>query len=78
LPEAKYQVFFGVNKATFDATLAMLIRAYEEMRKKGGRKRKLTESDSGIGVIIVDATECETERPKKQRETYSGKQNAIR
>lgn len=123
LSEAKYQVLFGVHKATFDAMLAILIRAYEEMRKKGGRKRKLSvldmlvitlgyyhdyrtmeniafdygvhkqriceavswveqvlikdgmfalpskrtlvETDSGIGVIIVDATECETERPKK-------------
>jgi hypothetical protein len=123
LPEAKYQVLFGVHKATFDAMLAILNRAYEEMRKKGGRKRKLSvldmlvvtlgyyhdyrtmeniafdygvhkqriceavswveqvlikdgtfalpskrtlvESDCGVGVIIVDATECETERPKK-------------
>ena len=125
LAEEKYQVIFGVHKATFDAMLAILIRAYEEMRKKGGRKRKLsvldmlvitlgyyhdyrtmeniafdygvhkqrvceavawaeqvlikdgmfalpskrklTESDSGIGFIIVDATECETERPKKNK-----------
>ena len=123
LPEAKYQVLFGVHKATFDAMLAILTDAYKEMRKKGGRKRKLSvldmliitlgyyhdyrtmeniafdygthkqriceavawveqtlirngtfalpskrklaESDSAIGVIIVDATECETERPKK-------------
>jgi hypothetical protein len=123
LPEAKYQVLFGVHKATFDEMLAILNRAYEEMRKKGGRKRKLSvldmlvitlgyyhdyrtmeniafdyevhkqrvceavawvervliedgmfalpskrklsEGGSGIGVIIVDATECETERPKK-------------
>ena len=123
MPEAKYQVLFGVHKATFDAMLSILIRAYEEMRKKGGRarklsvldmlvitlgyyhdyrtmeniafdygvhkqrvceavawveqvlikdgtfalpsKRKLIESESGIGIIIVDATECETERPKK-------------
>lgn len=123
LPEAKYQVLFGVHKATFDVMLTILIRAYEEMRKKGGRtrklsvldmlvitlgyyhdyrtmeniafdygvhkqriceavawveqvlikdgtfalpsKRKLAESDSTVGVIIVDATECETERPKK-------------
>jgi hypothetical protein len=123
LPAEKYQVLFGVHKATFEAMLAILNRAYEEMRKKGGRKRKLsvldmlvitfgyyhdyrtmeniafdyavhkqhiceavmwveqtlikdgmfalpskrklTESDSGIDVIIVDATECETERPKK-------------
>jgi hypothetical protein len=36
LPEAKYQVLFGVHKATFDAMLAILVRAYEEMRKKAG------------------------------------------
>jgi len=123
LPGAKYQVLFGVHKATFDAMLAILSRAYEEMRKKGGRTRKLSvldmlvitlgyyhdyrtmeniafdygvhkqriceavswveqvliadgmfalpskrtliQPDSDIGVIIVDATECETERPKK-------------
>jgi hypothetical protein len=28
-------------------------------------KRKLTENDSEMGVVIADATECETERPKK-------------
>ena len=123
LPEAKYQVLFGVHKATFDAMLAILMSAYGEMRKKGGRKRKLsvldmlvitlgyyhdyrtleniafeygvhkqrvceavawveqvlnkdgmfalpskrklTARDSDIGVIIVDVTECETKRPKK-------------
>ncbi len=123
LPEAKYQVIFGVHKATFEAMLAILSRAYEEMRKRGGRKRKLSvldmlvitlgyyhdyrtmeniafdygvhkqrvseavewveqtlikegtfalpskrklsEGDSETGIVIVDATECETERPKK-------------
>ena len=123
LGEEKYQVLFGVHKATFEAMLAILEGAYEQMRKKGGRsrqlsvldmllitlgyyhdyrtmeniafdygvhkqriseavawvehvlitdgtfalpsKRKLTEPDSGIGVIIVDVTECETKRPKK-------------
>lgn len=28
-------------------------------------KRKLTETESDIGAIIIDATECETERPQK-------------
>ncbi len=123
LPEAKYQVIFGVHKATFEAMLAILSRAYEEMRKRGGRKRKLSvldmlvvtlgyyhdyrtmeniafdygvhkqrvseavawveqtlinegtfalpskrklsEGDSETSIVIVDATECETERPKK-------------
>jgi len=137
LPEEKYQVLFGVHKATFDAMLAILCCAYEEMRKKGGRKRKLSVldmlvitlgyyhdyrtmeniafdygvhkqrvceavswveqtliadgafalpskrtlvgTDSGIGVVIVDATECETERPKKNSENpIPANKNAIR
>ena len=45
LPEEKYQVLFGVHKATFDAMLAILECAYEEMRKKGGRRRKLSVLD---------------------------------
>jgi len=137
LAESKYQVLFGVHKATFDAMFTILDCAYGEMRKRGGRKRKLsvldmlvitlgyyhdyrtmeniafdygvhkqriceavswveqalikdgmfalpskrrlTETDSGIGVIIVDATECETERPKKNsgRPTLESK-NATR
>jgi len=45
LGEEKYQVLFGIEKATFDAILAILDHAYEEMRKKGGRKRKLSVLD---------------------------------
>ena len=45
LAKEKYQVLFGVHKATFDAMLAILDRAYEEMRKKGGRRRKLSVLD---------------------------------
>jgi len=123
LPENKYQVLFGIHKATFDAMLAILESAYKEMRKRGGRKRKLSvldmlvimlgyyhdyrtmeniafdysvhkqriceaiawvenillkdgtfslpskrellNPDTDIEIIIVDATEQETERPKK-------------
>jgi len=125
LSETKYQTRFGVNKPTFDAMLAILEKAYKEMRRKGGRKRKLsvldmlivwfaymhdyrTMEDIGfdytchkqriceaiawvedtlvkdgtfslpskrelikdsteIVIAIVDATECETERPQKNR-----------
>ena len=125
LREDKYQITFGVQKPTFDAMLAILERAYEEMRKKGGRKRKLSVLDmlivwfayfhdyrtmenisfdyschkqriceaiswvettlvkdgtfalpskrelvkdgTDIVIAIVDVTECETERPKKNR-----------
>ena len=45
LAEEKYQVLFGIRKPTFDAMLAILQNAYEEMRKKGGRKRKLSVLD---------------------------------
>ena len=45
LAEEKYLVLFGVRKATFDAMLAILERAHEEMRKRGGRKRKLSVLD---------------------------------
>ena len=121
--EEKYQVLFGVRKPTFDAMLAILKRAYEGMRKRGGRERKLSvldmlvvffgyyhdyrtmenigfdygvhkqrvseaiswveqtliddgrfalpskreliKDDTEIVIAIVDATEQETERPKK-------------
>jgi hypothetical protein len=43
--EEKYVVLFGVRKATFNAMLAILESAYKEMRKKGGRARKLSVLD---------------------------------
>jgi len=49
LPEHKYQILFGVRKPTFDAMLAILSGAYEEMRKRGGPKRKL----SVLDMLIV-------------------------
>lgn len=45
LPEKKYLVTFGIRKATFEAMLSILENAYKEMRKKGGRKRKLSVLD---------------------------------
>ena len=128
LSEDKYQVLFGIRKPTFEAMLAILEHAYKELRKKGGRKRKLSvldmlvimlgyyhdyrtmeniafdygvhkqriceaiawveqvlikdgtfslpskreliSDDSEIVVVIVDATEQETERPKKNRKSH--------
>jgi len=124
--DSKYHTIFGVKKPTFDAMLAILEGAYEKMRKKGGRERKLSVLDmlvvwfayyhdyrtmeniafdylchkqriceaiawveetliedgtfalpskrelvkagSEIVIAIVDATECETERPQKNKE----------
>jgi len=45
LAESKYQIVFGVRKPTFEAMHAILIGAYEEMRKRGGPKRKLSVLD---------------------------------
>lgn len=125
MSESKYQVLFGVHKATFEAMQSILERAYEELRKKGGRKRKLSvldmliitlgyyhdyrtmeniafdygvhkqriceaiawveqalikegtfalpskrelvREDTEIVVVLTDVTECETERPKKNK-----------
>ena len=51
LKEDKYQVMFGIRKPTFDAMLAILDRAYEAMRKKGGRRRKLSVLDMLIIML---------------------------
>jgi hypothetical protein len=125
MPESKYHIVFGVHKPAFDAMVAILESAYEEMRKKGGRKRKLSVLDmlivwfayyhdyrtmeniafdylchkqriceavawveqalvrdgtfalpskrelvkdgADLIIAIVDATECETERPQKNK-----------
>ena len=45
IKEEKYQVLFGVQKATFEAMLAILESAYKEMRKKGGKERQLSVLD---------------------------------
>ena len=129
LAETKYLVLFGVRKATFEAMLEILEHAYEEMRKKGGRRRKLSVLDmlvimlgyyhdyrtmeniafdygvhkqriceavdwveqtlikdgtfslpskreltrvgTEIIVAIADVTECETERPQKNRKNHT-------
>ena len=136
MSDSKYHIIFGVQKLTFDAILAILERAYGEMRKRGGRKRKLSVLDmlvvwfayyhdyrtmeniafdyfchkqriceaiawveetlvkdgtfalpskrelvkdgADIIIAIVDATECETERPQKNRgKATPASKNAI-
>jgi hypothetical protein len=137
LPDEKYLVTFGIRKPTFEAMLSMLKNAYKEMRKRGGRvrklsvldmliimlgyyhdyrtmenlafdygvhkqriceaiawveqilikdgtfslpsKRELTKENSAVSIAIIDVTECETERPKRnQKAAYSGKKNDTR
>ncbi|MCL2775413.1 MAG: hypothetical protein FWD71_19020 [Oscillospiraceae bacterium] len=51
LKEEKYQVLFGIRKATFEAMLAILERAYKEMRKKGGKERQLSVLDMLIIML---------------------------
>lgn len=59
---------YGVQKSTICDAIAWA----EETLIKSGQfrlpsKRKLLENDSPLEVVIVDATECEIERPKKNR-----------
>jgi predicted DNA-binding protein YlxM (UPF0122 family) len=128
LKESAYQELFGIHKPTFDAILAILERAFEELHAQGGRpprlsvldklvvtlgyyhdyrtmsniafdygvsksrisdavkwventliqdgafallsKRELLKSDTEIVVLITDVTECETERPQKNRKNH--------
>jgi hypothetical protein len=136
LPEDKYLVLFGVSQATFGQMRGILDRAYDELRKRGGPKRKLSvldmllvffayyhdyrtmenigfdygvhkqriceavawveqtlvkdgtfalpskrklaKADAGVTIVIVDATECETERPQKNRRNGTpASKNAI-
>ena len=48
LPKKKYQAVFGVHKATFDKMLAILERKHDEIRKRGGRKPRLSVLDKLI------------------------------
>ena len=53
LPEEKYQVLFGVHKQTFEAMLTLLESAYKELRKKGGRTRKLSVLDMLVITLVT-------------------------
>lgn len=125
LCDDEYQGLFGVQKATFEAMLAVLEEASRQLRKKGGpipilsvldklvitlgyyreyrsmlhigfdygvyksrifyaihwvedtllksklfslpSKRELINPDTDVEVVIIDVTEQETERPKKNK-----------
>ena len=59
---------YGVQKSTVSDAIAWV----EETLIKSGQfrlpsKRKLLESGSDLDVVLVDATECEIERPEKNR-----------
>lgn len=70
---------YGVQKST----ICDAIRWVEETLIKSGQfrlpsKRKLLETNSPLEVVMVDATECEIERPKKNRKNIiPGKRNAT-
>jgi hypothetical protein len=59
---------YGVHKQRVCAAGAWVERT---LVKSGAfalpSKRALAKDDAGISIVIVDATECETERPKKNR-----------
>ena len=63
---------YGVQKSTISDAIAWV----EETLIKSGQfrlpsKRKLLESSPGFDVVIVDATECEIERPEKNRNSIT-------
>ncbi len=63
---------YGVQKSTICDAIAWA----EETLIKSGKfrlpsKRKLLEKDSPFETVIVDATECEIERPKKNRKNIT-------
>jgi len=68
---------YGLQKANVGKT----IKWVEETLIKSGLfslpgKKKLTQSDIEIEVIVVDTTETPIQRPKnKQKQYYSGKKN---
>ncbi len=57
---------YGISEATVSRT----IRAVEDALLRSGQftlpgKKALTQSDLAFEVVVVDATECPVERPKK-------------
>lgn len=63
---------YGVQKSTICDAIAWV----EETLIKSGQfrlpsKRELLKQDSSLEVVIVDATECEIERPKKNRKSIT-------
>ena len=70
---------YGVSKSTVCDSIAWV----EQTLIKSGRfrlpsKRELTRSDCKLEVVIVDVTECEIERPEKNRKsTIPGKRKDI-
>lgn len=59
---------YGVSKSTISDSIAWV----EQTLIKSGRfrlpsKRELTRSDCQLEAVIVDVTECEIERPEKNR-----------
>ena len=70
---------YGVSKSTICDFIAWV----EQTLIKSGRfrlpsKRELTRSDRQLEEVIVDVTECEIERPEKNRKsTIPGKRKGI-
>ena len=63
---------YGVQKSTICDAIAWV----EETLIKSGQfrlpsKRELLKQDSSLEVVIVDATECEIERPEKNRKSIT-------
>ena len=80
-----YRTYFHIGKSwgIEESTAFRIIRKIENVLIKSGKfslpgKKKLQQSDYGLQVVVVDVTESQIERPKKNKNiTIVEKRNVI-
>jgi hypothetical protein len=72
----EYRTYFHIGKSwgIEESTAFRIIRKIENVLIKSGKfslpgKKKLQQSDYGLQVVVVDVTESQIERPKKNKNT---------
>ena len=72
----EYRTYFHIGKSwgIEESTAFRIIRKIENVLIKSGKfslpgKKKLPQSDYGLQVVVVDVTESQIERPKKNKNT---------
>ena len=76
--EYRTQYHIAQTYGLSESAVSRTIRVIEGALMRSGSfhspgKKALTKSDVQYQVVVIDATECTVERPKKQRQSYSGK-----
>lgn len=70
---------YGVSKSTICEAIAWAEETLIRSRKFRLPSKRELWRNTELEIVLLDATECEVERPKKhQKQYYSGKKNAIR